>query len=80
LTNTAPHAASQGSLKLSVDAMRKYQKHVNVTLSIGIVSFHLTAMTYAWVMLRQVVWQCGDVRCRLASSLRGHHPIGQMHV
>ena len=46
-------------LKQAVDMMRKYQKHVNITLSVGIACFHLTAMTFAWVMLSQVRAQCG---------------------
>lgn len=45
----------EGSLKRSVDLMRTYQRHVNSSLTLGIVFFHLTAMTYSWIMLSRLV-------------------------
>ena len=44
----------EGSLKRAVDTMRKFQKHVNTMIALGIVCFHLTAMTYAWTMLSKL--------------------------
>mmetsp|Transcript_24331 Transcript_24331/g.30458 ORF Transcript_24331/g.30458 Transcript_24331/m.30458 type:complete len:245 (+) Transcript_24331:3-737(+) len=45
----------EGSLKRSVDLMRAYQRHVNTTLTFGIIFFHLTAMTYSWIMLSRLL-------------------------
>lgn len=44
----------EGSLKKSVDLCRQYQRHVNTSLILGIVFFHLTAMTYSWIMLTRL--------------------------
>ena len=44
----------EGSLKRAVDTMRKFQKHVNTMIALGIVCFHRTAMTYAWTMLSKL--------------------------
>lgn len=42
-----------GSLKKAVDGMRKWQKYCLYALSIGIVSFHLEGMIYAWIALHK---------------------------
>ena len=42
-----------GSLKKSVDSMRRWQKISFYFLGAGVVAFHLEGLAYAWLMLHQ---------------------------
>ena len=69
-----------GSLKKSVDSMRRWQKIAFYFLGAGVISFHLEGLAYAWLMLHQDGAQLTVTIAPHLPHLDDHRPSGYLEA